>query len=272
MKNPSEILIVTPTLGTRQTLHETCKSVRDIGGDKVHHVLTCPQTSIEAVSGMVEGTEVIEEGRGKGVFGAVNHILKSRASNYDWVGYINDDDYWLPDMKGLIDSAMENRENDILYGRVLFVNQRGKPLMVSSCTARYKSFPILAARGVSIFTQQAALIRSDLFLQLGGFDESFRLVADNDFWIRAITGGARCRFIDRVCAAYRLQPGQLTADSKTQKAETSRVLAQYGLRGDTWLARLEAARFRLENSKLYLTRLLKTRGRGFVVRRHVGRE
>jgi GT2 family glycosyltransferase len=270
MKNSCKILIVTPTLGTRQTLRETCKSVRDIGGDKVHHVVTCPQAAINTVSGMVEGVEIVEEGGGKGVYGAVNHVLKSRASNYDWVGYINDDDYWLPDMKGLIESAIKNSTHDILYGRVLFVNQTGQPLMVSSCSARYKSFPMLAARGIIMFTQQAALIRSNLFLRLGGFDESFRLAADTDFWIRAITGGARCRFIDKVCAAYRLQPGQLSADSKTQKAETDRILAQYGLRGNTWLARLEATRFRLENSKLYLTRLLRRGEKGYAVREHIG--
>ena len=269
MKNSCKILIVTPTLGTRQTLLETCKSVLDIGGDKVHHIVTCPRTAIDDVTQMAEGVEVVAEGGGKGVYGAVNYVLKSRASNYGWVGYINDDDYWLPDMKGLIDSALEDRENDIFYGRVLFVNQHGKPLMVSSCSARYKSFPILAARGISMFTQQAALIRSDLFLRLGGFDENYSLVADTDFWIRAITSDARCHYINIICAAYRLQPGQLSADLKTQKAETDRLRAQYGLRSNSWLARFAAVRYRFENSKLYLSRLLRRVGKGFAVREHI---
>jgi hypothetical protein len=270
MRPSPEILIVTPTLGMRQTLRETFKSVRDFGGDKVRYLVTCPRTAMKTVSEMIEDAEVIEEGGAKGVYGPVNHVLKSRASNYAWVGYINDDDYWLPDMKRLIDSSIGNSNDDILYGRVLYINEHGDPLTVSSCTDRYKSFPMLAARGIIMFTQQATLIRSDLYLRLGGFDESFLLAADNDFWIRAITSGARCRFIDKVCASCRLQPGQLSGDLKALRAESTRILSQNGLKGDTWPARLEAARFRVENANLYLSRLLSSRGRSYKVRGSLG--
>jgi GT2 family glycosyltransferase len=270
MKQSSEILIVTPTLGTRETLLETCKSVRNLGGDRVHHVVTCPRTAMSKVLEMAPEAEVIEEAGGKGVYGAVNHILQGHASSYQWVGYINDDDYWLPDMKRLIDSIDKDSTDDIVYGRVLYINESGDPLMVSSCTARYKSFPLLAARGIVMFTQQAVLIRSELYLRLNGFDERFRLAADTDFWIRAILGGARCRFLNKVCAAYRLQPGQLSADLATQQAETRRILTQNGLKGETWRARLAVARFRLENATLYLTRLLNPTGRGYRIRSNMG--
>jgi hypothetical protein len=269
MNNSFKILIVTPTLGARQTLVKTRDSVRDVGGDRVHHVITCPLTAIDAVSGMLGGAEIIEEG-GRGVYGAVNHILRGRAADYEWVGYINDDDYWLPDMKVVIDLALNERENDIVYGRYLFVDRQDRPLMKASGSARYKSFPILAARKLYAFSQQCALTRSELFLRLGGFDESFHIFADNDFWIRAIMGGARCRFLNKLCAAFRLQPGQLSADLGKMDSEWSRMVSQHGLDGNTWQARFEAARFRIENAKVYLARLLKPTGRGYTVRANMG--
>ena len=260
MKLSSKILIVTPTLGTRQTLLETCKSVRDIGGDKVEHIVACPGKAINAVMGMVNGAEVVEEGKGKGVYAPVNHVLKMKAPHHEWVGYINDDDYWLPDMKRLIDSVSENSTSDVFYGRVLYINEQGDPLIVGSSSNRFESVPILAARGIFAIPQPATLIRSDLYLRLGGFDETLRLLADTDFWIRAIMGGAHCRFIDKVCATYRLQPGQLSGDTKAFKLETDRMLAQHGLRGDNWRGRIEEGRYRLENAKVYFTRLWQTKG------------
>jgi GT2 family glycosyltransferase len=269
MNKSFKILIVTPTLGTRLTLRETCKSVRDFGGGRVHHVITCPLMAIDEVSTMVSGVDIIEEG-GCGVYGAVNHILKERAADYEWVGYINDDDYWLPGMDAMIDLAVTDHGNDIVYGRYLLVDQDAKPLMIASGSARYKSIPILAARKLYAFSQQCALTRSELFLSLRGFDESFHIFADNDFWIRAILGGARCRFLNKLCAAFRMQPGQLSADLGKMDSEWRRMVSQHGLDGDSWQARFEAARFRIENVKVYVSRLLKPRGRGYTVRANLG--
>ena len=129
----SKILIVTPTLGTRKTLIETCGSVQDFGGEAVDHVITCPAKAITTVSQMVGDLEVVEE-KGKGVYGAVNHILKERAAKYEWVGYVNDDDYWLPSMSKLIQLSQEAKLADIVYGRVQFVdaNEIGR----ASCRER----------------------------------------------------------------------------------------------------------------------------------------
>ena len=43
------------------------------------------------------GREVMPERRKGGVYAAVNDILVDAAHDCDWIGYINDDDYWPAD-------------------------------------------------------------------------------------------------------------------------------------------------------------------------------
>jgi GT2 family glycosyltransferase len=261
-----KILIVTPTLGTRDSLIETIASV-DRFGSQVRHVIVCPPDKVGEVRAMVgAGREVMPERRKGGVYAAVNDILVDAAHDCDWIGYINDDDYWLDGMGDILDRSAHS-EADIIYGRVEFVDLHGKHLVYSSSTGFYQLFPYLAAHGVYIFTQQAVLIRRSLFARLGGFDEQFRIQADNDFWIRAIASDAKCEYVDAVCAAYRVHDNQLTAGS-TSLVERRRMLALNNLSSDRLKSRLALLFYRFANAPSYIARL--ARG-GRSVRAEAGR-
>ncbi len=48
-----------------------------------------------------------------------------------------------------------------------------------------------------------ALIRHDLWNELGGYDESLRHEEDRDLWIKALSAGARFVRVDEPCWVYR---------------------------------------------------------------------
>jgi hypothetical protein len=266
----NKVLIVTPTLGSRDTLYRTCASVKAIGGGRVRHLLTTPNmTDIVAAQGC--NVETIIDANGKTLYSALNHAIRHYAHGHAWIGYINDDDYWLDSMSGILDIVEGDNNNDIVYGRVRFINQRGDPLAVSACSPRYRAFPLLASRGIPLFTQQAVLFRSDLFFKLGGFDEKYRLVADTEYWIRAILSGAKCKFVDSVCAAYRLQPGQLSGNTTLQLAETDAMLKQHVLDGNRVAAKIEEILFKAYNIPVYLNRIYQTKGALYKISEHLGR-
>lgn len=215
-----EILVITPTLGTRDTLIRTVESVRSIGKEKVKHILITPVEKVEYLQSSFPGLEVVAQPTPKsGIFISLNYVIKKYAPHYTYFTYINDDDFWYPKFNQLIELTKEHPEIDIYYGRVAFINGSGKKLSAQASSGRYQAFANLLDQGIILFTQQATICKLSLYTKLGGFDENFTLISDTDFWLRAIQSGADVRFNDAICAGYTIQRGQLTSNKQLQQQE-----------------------------------------------------
>lgn len=248
-------LIVTPTLGDRETIERTVQFVREIGGDRVHHLIIAPAKTIPDLTAKFPHCECIAEEGKKGVYAAVNQGLRRATNEISLLGYINDDDYWLPNFHKLFD-ALDNYESvDIAYGRALFVDEANMPLFESTSTSRYFAFNSLLAHSVPLITQPATLFRRSLFEQLGGFDETFKLFADTEFWLRAIVAEKKLHYVNDACAAYMLQKGLLLSSLEASESERKRVLTKHGIKRST-SSYLEFARFKLSNVSHYIRRVL----------------
>ncbi len=250
------ILIVTPTLGERVCIVDSVQSVRDY--PEVAHIVTCPSASAENLTNLLPSeVHVVPESRTGGVYGAVNDIIFRHGGDFDWVGYINDDDYWLPGMAKLIERSRSSRA-DIIYGRVQFVDWNKNKIVESTSTKFYWLFPFLATFGIYIFTQQAVLVRRSLFVRMRGFNEKYSIQADNDFWIRAMRSKVRCDYVSEVCAAYRLHDQQLSAN-KVGLQEREEMLRSFGLYPARFQSRLALLFYRMVNLPQYLRRFLSGR-------------
>ena len=116
----AKILVLTPTLGNRDTLSKTIESVREIGGDLVKHIIITAKSQISSVKNKYGNIECLPELEGKkGIYAALNHGFKTYGKDYEYLTFINDDDYWLPDFKLLIDAIKENY--DLVYGKVNYI-------------------------------------------------------------------------------------------------------------------------------------------------------
>ena len=178
----AKILVITPTLGNRNTLAKTIESVREIGGDMVKHIIVVPEQQISFIKETFGDIECLPELEGKkGIYAALNHGFRTYGKDYEFLTFINDDDYWLPNFKLLINTIEEGY--DFVYGKVNYIleNKNGvsKPM---ACSNQFKDFIPLLHSKVVLFTQQATLIKSKLYFQLGGFSEEFKLVSDTKFW------------------------------------------------------------------------------------------
>lgn len=99
-----KILVLTATLGNRTTLKKTIESVRRIGGDVVKHVIVCPKSSIEYLRETYGDIECLAEpSEKKGIYAALNHGFNTYGRDYQYLTFINDDDYWLDDFRLLIE-------------------------------------------------------------------------------------------------------------------------------------------------------------------------
>lgn len=250
----SKILVITPTLGNRNTLAKTIESVRTIGGSLVKHIIVAPERQIPFIKETFGDIECLPEQEGKkGIYAALNHGFKTYGRDYDYLTFINDDDYWLPDFKLLINTIEEGY--DFVYGKVNYIleNKNGvfKPM---ACSNQFKDFIPLLHSKVVLFTQQATLIKSKLYFQLGGFSEEFKLVSDTKFWGDLSLLDIKYKYIPKPCAAYVIQEGQLSSNKELQRREKNIMIQSFPRvsRSKKYIALL---RFRFNNLFVYVQRL-----------------
>lgn len=253
----TKILVITPTLGNRDSLSKTIESVRKIGGDLVKHIIVAPKSQISSLKNKYDNIECLPELDGKkGIYSALNHGFKTFGKDYEYITFINDDDYWLPDFKLLINSIEEGY--DFVYGKVNYIleNKNGitKPMASSG---QFKDFIPLLYHNIILFTQQATLIKSKLYFEMGGFSEDFKLVSDTKFWADLSLLNIKYKYIPKPCAAYIHQYENLsTINKELQKLEHVKLL-ELMPKCSLLKKYLAVLKFRLINSPVYISRYLK---------------
>ncbi|MCR5312408.1 MAG: glycosyltransferase [Bacteroidaceae bacterium] len=252
-----DILVLTATLGNRKSLKYAVESVKHIGKDRVHHVIITPESQLAKISSIYPDIECIAEPENcLGIYGALNYGFKKYGKDYKYFTFINDDDFWLDDFSKLINLAC-SEDYDVIYGKTRYVNINRIKIDSQACSSRLQDFIPLLKSGIVLMTQQAALIKNELFYKIGGFDESYKLVADTKLWALASMMNIKSKYINIEAAAYTINKGhQLSSDHDLQKSEHKRLLDEIGAH-----SRFGAALcFRLTNIPLYLSRILRFKG------------
>ena len=253
-----KILVVTPTLGDRSTLSKTIASVRDIGRNNVKHIIIAPPQALADLSSKYkEVSFMAEEGKSKGIYSALNQVFFKYGREYDYITFINDDDYWLPDFRLLIDTILEDRELDFVYGKTAYIDKLGHKIAEQASSKQYESFLSLLRSDIVLLTQQATLVKSKFFFKIGGFDQSYKLAADTKFWLELSLLKPRYKYIDKICAAYMVQDGQLSSNKTLARQERTRLLASYAyICMPRFRISVDRILFRIYNLKIYVKRLL----------------
>lgn len=254
-----DILVLTATLGERDTLSRTIETVRNIGGNSVRHIIICPNDKIDFIKNKYGNIDCLAEPpKGKGIYAALNYGFQTYGKEYKYLTFINDDDYWLPDFKELIETIKNDDSLDLVYARVKYVNENNVMIGCQSCCPFFSSFVPLLKYNVMLLTQQATLIKNSLFFKIGGFDETYKLVADTKFWALASMMNVKSKYVNKVCAAYAIQMGQLSSDSKLQNKEHTRLLEELNCRKSKGAFSL--MKYRLYNLPIYYKRLMGYKG------------
>ena len=251
------ILVITATLGTRNTLKKTIESVKNIGGEYVKHIIVAPQSIIPKLQKEYNDLEYLAEPEGKkGIYPAINHGFNTYGHNYKYLTFINDDDYWLPDFKLLIEEAQ--KDIDFVYGRVNFIiENKERQIKKMTCSKQFKDFIPLLHHNIVLFTQQATLIKSELFFKLGGFSEKYKLVSDTLFWGKLSLLNINFKYISKPCAAYTIQEGQLSSDNSLQSKEMKAITYSELPIPHTLKIFTSFIKYRINNLPIYIKRIFQ---------------
>lgn len=249
-----KILVVTATLGNRPSLQKTIESVRQINYEGIKHIIIAPKEKTEEIKNKFN-IECIEEPKNsKGIYAALNYAFFLYGKDFDYLTFINDDDYWLPKFKNLIEYIHNNPTIDFIYSKAIYIDKNDKIIKYQSCSNQFKYFINLFHYNIILLTQQTTLLRSNLFFQIGGFDETYKLVSDTKFWIQLSLLKPQFKYLNEFTACYTLQSGQLSNDKELQLTEHNRLKKEFPIKKSiTNLLLLIIYRF--SNIRNYLTRL-----------------
>jgi glycosyltransferase involved in cell wall biosynthesis len=142
------------------------------------------------------------------------------------VGWQNSDDVYLPGAFAAAAAAFRKDPSlDLLHGNILVIDDRDQPLE----EWRYVPLhPKALAYQWNVLSNQSVFWRRGSPL-IGRFDPSFHFCMDYDFFERAVSAGARTRFLPSFLGAVRMHPESKTSRMRERGAEEEALIrARHG--------------------------------------------
>ena len=187
----------------------------------------------------------------------MNYAFNKYGHNYEYLTFINDDDYWLDGYIEIIKLINDNPQIDFVYGKTQYVNENNISIGTQTSSNQFKKFIPLLKSNIVLLTQQATIIKSNLFFKVGGFDENYKLAADTKLWAEISLLNITFKYINKACAAYMAQKEQLSSDKVKQKSEHIRLINEYTHIKKSLSTVLQ---YRISNIFIYIKRLFNQKG------------
>jgi glycosyltransferase involved in cell wall biosynthesis len=169
-----------------------------------------------------------------------------REARYPWIALLDSDDWWLPDKIRLQKEAHERDPSAALvYSSVYWIRQDGT-WELRRALPPHRLWPRLRYHQCVLGSDSVVLVRRDVLLEAGGFDETLIACEDWDLWVRL---RLRHRFVrvSEPIAAIRIEPDSLSADAPRMLLHAERILETtllLGLKGFSrwsWRRRIRGA-------------------------------
>jgi glycosyltransferase involved in cell wall biosynthesis len=162
------------------------------------------------------GAKVVRHAMNRGPSAARNSGM--RAAMHPWVAFLDSDDEWFPHHLATLWAA---RNGHVLVSGSCLVSDpsRQEPTRVIGPLTRNTR---VLSSGLSLLFPEnfvapsAVLLRRDLALQIGGYNESLRKSEDLDLWIRMLEHGSFAALPD-VSLRYRIHAEQAVSNAKAMR-------------------------------------------------------
>jgi len=159
----------------------------------------------------------------KGLAGARNTGIQ--ASKGEYIGFLDADDLWHPEMLEACISYLEfNPQIDVVRTGFHYIDPDGKRMEVEPEWGPWCGDVLDRLIVNNVFIALAAIIRRRCFEGAGLFDESLRANEDWDLWLRITAAGFQYGFIHKALAMYRRHDSNMTLDYERMRTGALAVL------------------------------------------------
>lgn len=150
----------------------------------------------------------------QGIYDAMNKGVDRSSGKI--ISFLNADDHYLPGTLEKVFRAFEaHPECSVVYGNILVNGKEYRP-----------PSGIASFGGARIF-HPAAFFRKELFEKYGKYDDSFRICADLDFFLRIRRAGEKFYFLDEALTVFALDGVSTRRRDQTAK-EVRQILIRHG--------------------------------------------
>ena len=202
----AKVTILTPSYQQARYIEQNILSVLGQDYQPLEHIVVdggSTDTTIDVLKKYPRLTWVSEKDEGQA--DALDKGLKMATG--DIVGWINSDDYYLPNCIHSAVAAFEDSNVQWVVGNILIAYEAvGKTVREKSPRVTYETL----IADPDILRQQATFFRRSFLEQAGSIDKSFHLVMDCDLWIR-LAKLSPPKMVDEYWAVFRMQPEQKTS-------------------------------------------------------------
>ena len=273
-------VLVTPVLDGWPRIRAAVASVaaQDAPELSIRHVVQISDRSTDPSGEWLRGQSGVEcfVEADTGLYDAISRGFGKGGDDSEILAWLNSDEQLLPGaLARVAEEFRRHPEADVIFGDYLLLDANGRP------TAWRREIPAnawLLRNGVNSILSCATFFRRRVWDSLGGFDPAFSLVADKDFYLRALAAGFRFRHLRGApLAAY-----ANTGDNATLRhpllalREQARLREKAGARGPA-VRRLARGLRRILKSfhgcygrRLLVMRLFGNEGRETAISTHVG--
>lgn len=251
----TDCLVVTPTTGASDYLDETVASLNLMPTSRFMHTIACPESCRGQIEKKYPESQVVTESA-PSMYAAINDGAR-QTEGWSWLTYINDDDYFLPDVKRFVEevtTTVDTSTPTIVYSRVDFVGPDRQRICEFPVMHRPENLLDCYRIACNPLATHGTMINRSAFERLGGFDASFRYVGDMDFFVRALQMHVRFVFMPYVTTAFRLHGSNLTSEVEPFTKEEERVRAKIQQVDGRLSSKLLRLRFIMANRQSYWDR------------------
>lgn len=196
------VSIITPSYNQSKYIEDCILSVQNQEYKNIEHIIVDNCSTDETIDilnkymSRFNNLRYVSE-KDSSMYEAINKGFAM--ANGEIFAYLNCDDLYFP---WTVKIAVENilqKKKDLVFGHLVNVN-----LVSNSLILHFKrKYNFFYYTMVDFINQPTVFFTRKLFLDLGGFNENYKLVADCEFWIRAYLKGYVPYLVDEFLAIER---------------------------------------------------------------------
>jgi len=204
------ISIITPSYNRAEMIGTAIESVLSQNYPNFEHIIIDANSTDNTIDVLAQypHVKVIRE-PDSGMYDALNKGLKAAIGDY--IGFLNTDDHYAPDIFNLIAEQFENAATDAVVGQaeIFRKDHIGKHVVIRQISpALPENLLGQVIFRVPIFN--AWFFRRSIFEENGGFDTNYRIAGDRELLLRYIIADFSYRRINKVVYYYQQHANALT--------------------------------------------------------------
>lgn len=195
-----KVSVITPVMNGARTIQRAIDSVLRQSYTDIEYIIVDGKSSdgtLDIIHQYGSAISKVISEEDAGIYDAMNKGI--REANGEIVGILNSDDFYFEWTVEDVVNVFNSGGCGIVYGNLLKVEENS--VVCNMEIVRPSGGPEMLPKKPVIF-HPGAFIRKDIYNDIGCYDDTFRLIADYEFYLRAYTEGVDFKYTESTLSGF----------------------------------------------------------------------